>query len=203
MDFPIAEFMDEDACPEELLDVLHPDGLAWPRRQDRDALKVHRRPGAPALAYRCALRGRVLDVFTGPTFHRTRRRPSELMLILRGIAPGETTARLARELNRHRPHLLKLRHRLRGRALEAADPPPLDDRAVEAAEMHQDAGETRPPARRPGRSAPAPGEPGAGARRQGQRPAPGRGGSGASRACRGCGSWPEPTGRRPGGSSHG
>ena len=30
MDFPIAESMDEDACSEKLVDVLHPDGLRRP-----------------------------------------------------------------------------------------------------------------------------------------------------------------------------
>ncbi len=31
MDFPIAEFMDEDSCYEKLVDLLHPEGLACPR----------------------------------------------------------------------------------------------------------------------------------------------------------------------------
>jgi hypothetical protein len=30
MDFPIAEYMDKDACYEKLVDVLHPDGLSCP-----------------------------------------------------------------------------------------------------------------------------------------------------------------------------
>jgi hypothetical protein len=41
MDFPITEFLDEDACYEELVDVLPSNGLACPRCQARDALKVH------------------------------------------------------------------------------------------------------------------------------------------------------------------
>jgi transposase len=141
MDFPIAEYMDEDACYEKLVDVLHPDGLACPRCGGRDGLKVHRRHRAPVLDYRCSDCGRVFNAFTGTAFHKTHRRPSEIFLILRGIAQGETTARLARELRRHRQHLLKLRHRLQGSALEGADPLPLDDEAVEADEMYQNAGE--------------------------------------------------------------
>ncbi|MBV8264920.1 MAG: transposase [Planctomycetaceae bacterium] len=176
MDFPIAELMDEDACYEKLVEVLHPDGLACPRCQARDALKVHRRHRAPVLDYRCDTCGRVFNAFTGSAFHKTHRRPSEILLILRGIAQGETTARLARELNRHRQHLLKLRHRLQDAALKAADPLPLDDRAVEADEMYQNAGEKRHPAYRPRRSAAPPRQPAAGAWQHGQRPAPGRGG---------------------------
>jgi transposase-like protein len=174
MDFPIAEFMDEDACYEKLVAVLHPDGLACPRCQARDGLRVHRRHRAPVLDYRCDACGRVFNAFTGTTFHKTHRRPSEILLILRGIAQGETTARLARELNRHRQHLLKLRHRLQDQALKAADPLPLDDEAVEADEMYQNAGEKRRPAPRPRRPSAAPRQPAAGARRDGQRPAAGR-----------------------------
>lgn len=63
-------------------------------------------------------------------------------MILRGISQGTSTARLARELNRHRPHLMRLRHRLQARALKAADSTPLaGDAAVEADEMDQNAGE--------------------------------------------------------------
>ena len=141
MDFPIAELMDEDACYERLVAVLHPDGLACPRCQARDGLRVHRRHRAPVLDYRCDSCGRVFNAFTGTAFHKTQRRPSEVMLILRGICQGETTARLARELKRHRQHLLRLRPKLQGQALKAADSLPLDDRAVEADEMYQNAGE--------------------------------------------------------------
>jgi transposase-like protein len=135
MDFPIAGFMDEDACYEKLVDVLHPDGLACARCRAHDGLRVHRRHRAPVLDYRCDACGRVFNAFTGTAFHKTHRPPSEALLILRGIAQGETTARLAREPNRHRQHLLKLRHRLQRQALEATDPLPLKDEAVEADEL--------------------------------------------------------------------
>jgi transposase-like protein len=174
MDFPIAEFMDEDACYEELVDILYPDGLACPRCGGRDGLKVHKRHRAPVLDYRCDGCGRVFNAFTDTAFHKTHRRPSEILLILRGISQGETTARLARELKRHRQHLLKLRHRLQDRALKAADPVPLDDQAVEADEMYQNAGEKRHPAHRPRGPSAAPREQASGARHHGQRPAPGR-----------------------------
>jgi hypothetical protein len=110
--FTIADFMDEGACYERLVDVLHPDGLAYPRCQARDGLRVHRRHRAPVLDDRCGAGGRVFNAFTGTAFYKTHRRPPEVLLILRGVAQGETTARLARGLNRHRRHLLKLRHRL-------------------------------------------------------------------------------------------
>lgn len=142
MDFPITEYMDEDACYAKLLAVLHTDGLACPRCHDSDQLKVHRRHRVPILDYRCQACGRVFNAFTGTAFHKTHRRPSEILLILRGLAQGTSTARMARELGRHRPHLLRLRHRLQESAMEAAASSPLAaGPAVEADEMDQNAGE--------------------------------------------------------------
>src|SRR5512135_3275836 len=143
MDFPIAELMDEDACYQKIVAILHPDGLECPRCKSRDDPKVHRRHRAPVLDYRGTACNRVFNAFTETTFHKTHRRPSEILLILRGIAQGTTTARFAREMTRHRQHLLQLRHRLQEQAFRAVDPLPLDDSTVEADEMYQNAGEKR------------------------------------------------------------
>jgi transposase-like protein len=121
---PLADVTDESACYEALVALLHREGLACPRCRARDGLKVHRRHRAPVLDYRCAGCGRVFNAFTGTAFHKTHRRPSEILQILRGIARGEPTARLARALNRHRPHLLRLRHRLEAQATCAGPRPP-------------------------------------------------------------------------------
>ena len=142
MDFPLAEYLDEDACYAKIVAGLHPGGLICPRWGIGDRLKVHRRHHAPIIDYRCDACGRVFNAFTGTEFHKTHRRPSEILMILRGISQGTSTARLARELNRHRPHLLRLRHRLQARAMEAADSSPLaGDAEVEADEMYRNAGE--------------------------------------------------------------
>jgi transposase-like protein len=142
MDFPIAEDRDEDACYAKLVAVLHPGGLACPRRGIGDRLKAHRRHRAPVIDYRCDDCGRVFNAFTGTGSHKTHRRPSEILPILRGISQGASTAQMARELNRHRPHLLRLRHRLQARAMGAADSSPLaGDAELEADEMCRNAGE--------------------------------------------------------------
>ena len=180
MDFPIDELMDEDACYGRLLAVLHPGGFACPRcgaREDGGSLTVHRRRRAPVLDYRCRPCGRVFNAFAGTPLAGTPKRPSQLVLFLRGVAKGETTAALARELGCGRGHLLGLRHRLQAyaaAALQRVDPAPLAaDAAVEADEMYQAAGEKRPAARRPRRPAAAAGEQAAGARHVRQRPAAG------------------------------
>lgn len=140
MDFPIGALLDEDACYDYLVDLLHPDGLACPRCGGRE-LRVHRRTRAPVVDYRCPACRRIFNAFTGTALHKTHYRPSELVLVLRGVARGESTAALARELGRNRSHLLGLRHRLQANALAGRDVGPLPDATVEADEMFQNAGE--------------------------------------------------------------
>ncbi len=184
MDFPIGGLMDEDACYARLVATLHPGGLACPRcgaRADAGSLEVHRRHRAPVLDYRCRPCGRVFNAFAGTPLAGSPKRPSQLVLFLRGVSKGETTAALARELGCGRGHLLELRHRLQAHAAAAltrADPAPLHgDAAAEADEAYVAAGEKRRPAPRPRRPAPAAGAQAEGARDVRRRPpaGPGRG----------------------------
>jgi hypothetical protein len=97
----------------------------------------------------------VFNAFTGTLLQGTRRRPAELVLVLRGIAQGVPTARLAGELGCDRKELLALRHRLQHAAWRFRDQRRLGDGVVEADEMFQNAGEKRGAAHRPGRPAAA------------------------------------------------
>jgi hypothetical protein len=169
MDFPIADLMDERACYDRLVEVLHPDGLACPRCRGTDA-SIHRYHRDPVLDLRCKGCGAVYNAFTGTDWHKTHFRPSQLVLILRGFAQGRSTAGLARELGCSRRHLLDRRHAVQARALAAAEAgaTPLPDGTVEADEVYQNAGEKRDPAHRPRRPAPAAGQQGAGPRHLGE-----------------------------------
>jgi transposase-like protein len=173
MDFPIIDLMDEDACYAELVRWLHPDGLACPRCQRADRMRVHRSHRAPARDYRCGHCHRVFNAFTGTILQGTKRRPRELVLIVRGFTQGVPTAQLARELDCDRAELLKLRHRLQGAAYRNRDIMPLEDRVLEADETYQNAGEKRGAAPRSGRPAAAPGQRAARARHLGERPSAG------------------------------
>jgi transposase-like protein len=165
MDFPIADLLDEDACDAKLVRWLHPDGLACPRCHRADRLRVHRSRRAPVRDYRCGHCRRVFNAFTGTILHGTKRRPSHLVLIVRGFAQGVPTAQLARELGCDRSELLELRHRLQDAAFRHRDRRPLDDEVLEADEAYQNAGEKRCPAPRSRRPATP-------TRQQGSRPWP-------------------------------
>ena len=178
MDFPILDLMDQEGCCQKLFDLLHPDGFACPRCAAREGLNVHRRrPDSPVVDYRCKGCRRVFNMFTGTLWQGTHLSPVQILLILRGIAQGVPTAKLAREVGISRQHLLRLRHEIQARALAAADHSPLPDDQTEADEMYQNAGEKRGAAHRPRRPAAAACEPGQGPRHLGDRPAAGpRGG---------------------------
>lgn len=176
MDFPIADLMDERACYDRLAGLLHPGGLCCPGCGATDGLGVHRRRRDPVLDYQCAGCGRVFNAFTGTTLHGDRRPCRHLLLILRGVAQGTPTARLARELGCDYARLLRLRHTLQGFADEAAaEQLPLTDAHAEADELYQNAGEKRRAAPRPRRPAPAARQQEARARHLGHRPTAGRG----------------------------
>ena len=177
MDFPLTDLIDERACYDKLVTLLHPGGLACPRCGQRDRLGVHRRHRDPLIDYQCGGCRRVFNAFTGTPLQGIRRSPAQLLLILRGVAQSAPTARLARELGCDRKHLLELRHRLQAEALLWLDRNPLGDPVVEADECYVNAGEKRHPARRPGRPTPAAGQPPPGARHLRQRSATGGRGS--------------------------
>ena len=148
MDFPLLDLMDEQACYEKLVHLLHPQGLACPRCQARERLGVHRRERDPVLDYQCGHCGRVFNAYTATILQGSHWLPSQVLLLLRGIAQGVSTAQLARELGVQRSKLLGWRHRLQALAQSALDQTPLPDATVEADEMYQNAGEKRYSARR-------------------------------------------------------
>jgi transposase-like protein len=156
MDFPITDLLDEDACYAKLVSWLHPEGLACPRCGRADRMPVHRRHRSPVLDYRCGHCRRVFNAFTGTALQGTRRRPAQLVLIIRGVAQGVPTAQLARELDCDRSELLALRHRLQDLAHRDRDRMPLDDRVLEADEAYQNAGGKRATAHRSRRPAAPP-----------------------------------------------
>jgi transposase-like protein len=141
MDFPLLDLLDDDACSNQLVAWLHPEGVSCPDRGRADRRRIHRRRREPVVDYRCGHCGRVFNPFTGTALQGIHYRPGAIRLILRGIAQGVPTAQLARELDCDRSHLPALRHRLQDLAFRFRHRRPLDDPVVEADERYQNAGE--------------------------------------------------------------
>jgi transposase-like protein len=154
IDFPIDDLMNEGACLAWLERHLHPEGLCCPR-----CGALERRPFRPQAtfpAYRCKECDRYYTVLTGTVFAKTHQPPQKLVLLLRGIAQGETTARLARELGLSYKQAQTLRHRVQNNLYATLPTDLMTDTVFEADELYQNAGEKRREASRSRGSAPPP-----------------------------------------------
>jgi transposase-like protein len=140
IDFPITDLLDDAECLVWLERHLHPNGFVCPHCGSSER-RLFRRQRIPA--YRCRACDGYYTVVSGTVFEKTRQRPSTLVLILRGIAKGETTARLSRELVLDRKRLGELRHRLQENLYETLPTEPLTGTEFEADELYQNAGEKR------------------------------------------------------------
>jgi len=157
IDFPIDELLDEEECAKWLEMHLHPAGLKCPRCGETEK-RIAQRNGYWT-AYRCKACDRYFSLLTQTVFEKTRQPPSKVVLILRGIAKGEPTARLSRELAMGRPRLHKLRKLVQQQLAASRPTTPMTDRVLEADELYQNAGEKKRAASRPARSAKTPGQP--------------------------------------------
>jgi transposase-like protein len=156
IDFPLDGLLDEQACLIWLEQSLHPDGLRCPRCGGSERRRA--RPGGAIPSFRCKGCGRYYTALTGTAFEKTRQAPSTLVLMLRGIAKGEPTARLAREMGVSRKQMHTRRHRVQDNLYETLPTDALDEPAFEADELYQNAGEKRSASSGRGRPAPTAGQ---------------------------------------------
>lgn len=147
IDFPIDELLDKDECAKWLEKFLHPAGLQCPRCGGTEK-RIAQQNGYWT-AYRCKACDRYYSLLTATVFEKTRQKPSKVVLILRGIAKGEPTARLSRELAIGRPRLHEIRKQLQQRLLATRAHTPMSDRVLEADELYQNAGEKKRTTPRP------------------------------------------------------
>jgi transposase-like protein len=153
--FPIGELLDGEASAAWLERHLHTEGFGCPRCGCSER-RVARRRG-PFTGYRCRACDRYRTILSATAFEKTRQR----VLLLRGIAKGESASRLARELELSRKQAHTLRHRVQRNLADTLPRGVIEDEVqFEADELHQNAGEKRRAAPRSGGSA-------ATARRQG------------------------------------
>lgn len=141
IDFPINDLLDPKACTAWLEQQLHPHG--WHCPACHSAQRRVARQGGHFTGYRCKNCDRYYTLLTNTIFAKTRQTPAQLVLLLRGIAKGETTARLARELTRSRKQVHTLRHRVQQNLLAQQPVGVLTGAVFEADELYQNAGEKK------------------------------------------------------------
>jgi transposase-like protein len=141
IDFPIGELLDDSICTLWLERHLHPNGLTCPHCGHSERRLFRAQGHFPA--YRCRACDGYYTVLTGTIFAKTRQRPATLVLLLRGIAKGEPTARLSRELGLSRKQLHTLRQRIQANLNATAPTGIMPGTAFEADELYQNAGEKK------------------------------------------------------------
>ncbi len=153
IDFPITDLLDDNTCTIWLERHLHPDGLKCPHCGSTDRRLFRQQGHFPA--YRCRGCDGYYTLLTGTVFEKTRQHPATLVLLLRGIAKGEPSARLARELGLSRKQLHTLRQRVQANLNATAPTEMMAGTAFEADELYQNAGEKKHPASGSHRSTPS------------------------------------------------
>ena len=149
IDFPITELLSETECVAWLATYLHPEGLVCPHCGSVE--RRHFREQGYFPAYRCLACDGYYTLLSGTVFEKTRQRPATLVLLLRGIAKGESSARLSRELGIGRKRVMVLRQRIQNNLYETLPTEVMSGRTFEADELYQNAGEKRQAASRPER----------------------------------------------------
>ncbi len=141
IDFPIDDLLDEAACLTWIEKYLHPQGLRCPHC----GAVEHRfaQQNKYWSAWRCKDCDRYYTLLSGTIFEKTQQPPSKVVLLLRGIAKGEPTARLARELRMGRGRVHQLRQQMQRNLLGSRPTEPLPDDVLEADELYQNAGEKK------------------------------------------------------------
>ena len=119
MAFPSTELLDEQACYEFLVSVLHPNGLQCPAGHRVVAGQApHMSDRAPVVDYRGRRCGKVFTVFTNPFWKGTHYSCRQVVLLVRGFAQGVPTLQLAKELQLDYETVLTRRHGWQEQALK-------------------------------------------------------------------------------------
>ena len=145
MDFPLLEITDNTLAEKWILEYFHPHGLHCPGCETsvERARCFRRTRRRQVTTLRCRYCDTLDTVYTGTVFANKQLRPPHVILLLRGICKGESTASLARELELVDDTVHHLRQRIQKNAQQLQPVTPLRDAVTETDEMFQNAGEKR------------------------------------------------------------
>ena len=145
MDFPILEICDDELGETWLRKHFHPQGLHCPQcsASVKQARSFGQTSRSHILMYRCRHCQTVYTVYTGTMFANKQLRPAQVILLLRGVCKGESTASLSRELHLAYDTVHHLRQELHTHAIRLQPDTPVPDAVTETDEMFQNAGEKR------------------------------------------------------------
>ena len=145
MDDPITDLLDDELCNKWLEKNFHPQGLKCPHcgaglAQAREFRWTQR---SRLRVYRCRRCQGIYNLYSGTVFEGRYFRPSQTVLLLRGVCQGQPTAALARELKVSRQTMHMVRQAIQANAEQHQPEDPLPDEQTETDELFQNAGEKR------------------------------------------------------------
>lgn len=145
MDFPIVDLLDDDVSTTWLLKYFHPNGLRCPHCATRvkEVREFRRTQRSHVAIYRCNKCQGVYNLYSGTVFQGKHLRPAQVVLLLRSVCKGESSATLARELILSRQTAHHLRQALQANAERLQPLTRLKDSQTETDEAFQNAGEKR------------------------------------------------------------
>lgn len=145
MEFPITDLLSEAESENWIREHFHPQGLKCPGcgLGEEAAYAFRRTQRSSLVVYRCMGCGAIYNLYTGTVFQQRHLKPSQVVLLIRGVLKGESSRVLAAELALNYQTVLALRHALQANAQAAQPDSPLLDQVHESDEMFQNAGEKR------------------------------------------------------------
>lgn len=143
MIFSITGLMNDGRSARWLLEQFHPEGLRCPKC-DSARRRVFRETETSQLTvYRCLECESTYNLYSGTVFEKKHLRPSQVVLLLRGVLKGESSMSLAEELGVSRTTVHELRKELQANARRLQPEEHLADGHTETDEMFQNAGGKR------------------------------------------------------------
>ena len=147
MEFPITELLDQQECTRWIIEHFHVQRLHCPNAQCKapvqDARLFRHTKRSHVQVYRCRKCQSIYTIYTGTVFERRHLTPRQVVLLLRGVLKGESSATLAKELGLTRMTVHMIRRELQANAQALQPTSPLPDAHTETDEMFQNAGEKR------------------------------------------------------------
>ena len=143
MIFPITNLLDDEQSERWLLEHFHPDGLHCLKCGSTKRRIFRETQTSRLTVYRCLQCEGIYNLYSGTLFEKKHLRPSQVVLLLRGVVKGESSISLSEELGVSRSTVHELRKELQVNAQSLQQSTPLIDEHTETDEMFQNAGEKR------------------------------------------------------------
>jgi len=143
MDFPIVELIDDKLSESWLLTHFHPDGLNCPYcgAGVNQARYFRETESSQLVVYRCQNCQGIYNLYSGTVLQGKQLRPSQAVLLLRGVCQGQSSAQITREIGVARQTVMSIRRVIQSNAEKIQPTTALEDDPTETDELYQNAGE--------------------------------------------------------------